>query len=70
MGQSIVAALIEEPLEVEYRCGMFYISDASGVRAIRPHVFLVNFRRCAEAIQDYHAATGAAVVQFPAAGHG
>lgn len=68
---SAYVVLVEDAPEIEFRAGLFYICDPSGtVRAMRPHVMLRGFHRCAKAIQDYHAATGAEVVQFPAAAHG
>ena len=48
----MVAVLIEEPPEFEFRNGLFYIVDDAGARALRPHIFLHSFRRAARAIQD------------------
>lgn len=69
MGQ-FACVLLEDAPEIEFRSGMFYIIDDNGARAIRPHAFLKAFQRAAQAIQDYHAATGAEVVKFPATAHG
>ena len=71
MGQSVAAILLEEPPEVEYRNGLFYIRDAEGmVRAMRPNVMFRGFQRTAKAIQDYYAAEGAEIIEFPATAHG
>lgn len=59
-----VSVLLEDAPEFHYANGMFYASDPSGTRAIRPHAFFKGFQRMAKAIQDYHSATGAEVVEL------
>jgi hypothetical protein len=53
---------IEEPAEIIYRCGRFYVTDAAGPRVIERHAFMRNFRRMAEAIQESYAVEGAEVI--------
>lgn len=66
--------LCEQPSTVEYRKGLFYITDPTlGVtRAMRPAEMLVSFGEAAKALQRYHglaANPDPVVVEFPRAAH-
>jgi hypothetical protein len=55
-------ALIEEPPEFEFRSGLFYVTDCSGVRVFLPAIFFQTFHGAAQVMQDYHARAEATVI--------
>jgi hypothetical protein len=65
--------LCEQPSSVEYRNGLFYITDPTlGItRAMRLPEMLVSFGEAAKALQNYHGLSTEAdtIIQFPRAAH-
>lgn len=66
MGRKLEPAiLVEEPPEVEFRGGVFYVRDGAGCRAMLPTTFFVGFQNASKAMQDYWARPEGEVVEFP-----
>jgi hypothetical protein len=55
--------LVEQPPEIEFRAGLFYVVDDCGCRAYRPATFFLAIARAVEQSRQYRA-NGAEVVQL------
>jgi hypothetical protein len=60
------AILVEEPPEIEFSKGMFYVRDASGCRAYRPATFFAAIATAVEESRGYRF-KGAEVIPLHAA---
>ncbi len=58
-----MVVLMEEPPEIEFVGGLFYVTDEAGVRAYRPATFFKGIARAVEQSRKYRA-NGAEVVQL------